>query len=242
MDMVMLTVDHRKVLLAHHLVNYGFIRELIRRDYTIIEVPVEEYWDLALNGVSLSPGKVIMNAGSPIVVRRLSSTSSTRSRSTSPKATSSRSQASTPQPSSSSATRRRSKQPRSVVHLAPREPQTRALTPQARRSIPERPGGRWKATDPSRSGGLTACHSWKSARRAHYESVDRDADRVRAITPVLFVARVECFRDCAGHSCFLDHEICLVRFYDELDRWKLVAWHDEESVTHRPNVFVLGTA
>ena len=49
-------------------------------------------------------------------------------------------------------------------------------------------------------------------------------------------------RDCAGHSCFLDHEICLVRFYDELDRWKLVAWHDEESVTHRPNVFVLGTA
>ncbi len=68
MDMVMLTVDHRKVLLAPHLVNYGFVRELLRRDYTIIEVPVEEYWDLALNGVTLSPGKVIMNAGSPTVV------------------------------------------------------------------------------------------------------------------------------------------------------------------------------
>ncbi|MDX6477295.1 MAG: hypothetical protein QOH95_2806, partial [Gaiellaceae bacterium] len=45
--------------------------ELIRRDYTIIEVPVEEYWDLALNGVTLSPGKVVMNAGSPTVVQEL---------------------------------------------------------------------------------------------------------------------------------------------------------------------------
>ena len=68
MDMVMLTVDERKVLLAPHLVNYGFVRELVKRDYTIIEVPVEEYWDLALNGVTLSPGKVVMNAGSPTVV------------------------------------------------------------------------------------------------------------------------------------------------------------------------------
>jgi N-dimethylarginine dimethylaminohydrolase len=71
MDMVMLTVDHGKVLLAPHLVNYGFVRELIRRGFTIIEVPVEEYWDLALNGVTLAPGKVVMNAGSPTVVRQL---------------------------------------------------------------------------------------------------------------------------------------------------------------------------
>ena len=71
MDMVMLTVDHGKVLLAPHLVNYGFVRELLRRDYEIIEVPVEEYWDLALNGVTLSPGRVIMNAGSPSVLRAL---------------------------------------------------------------------------------------------------------------------------------------------------------------------------
>src|ERR671936_983649 len=60
MDMVMLTVDERKVLLAPHLVNYGFVRELLRRDFEIIEVPVEEYWDLALNGVTLSPGKVVI--------------------------------------------------------------------------------------------------------------------------------------------------------------------------------------
>jgi N-dimethylarginine dimethylaminohydrolase len=71
MDMVMLTVDHGKVLLAPHLVNYGFVRELIRRGYEIIEVPVEEYWDLALNGVTLSPGRVVMNAGSPSVVKAL---------------------------------------------------------------------------------------------------------------------------------------------------------------------------
>jgi N-dimethylarginine dimethylaminohydrolase len=71
MDMVMLTVDHGKVLLAPHLVNYGFVRELLTRGYEIIEVPVEEYWDLALNGVTLSPGKVVMNAGSPTVVREL---------------------------------------------------------------------------------------------------------------------------------------------------------------------------
>jgi N-dimethylarginine dimethylaminohydrolase len=71
MDMVMLTVDEGKVLLAPHLVNYGFVCELIRRGYTIIEVPVEEYWDLALNGVTLAPGKVVMNAGSPTVLRAL---------------------------------------------------------------------------------------------------------------------------------------------------------------------------
>jgi len=71
MDMVMMTVGDRKVLLAPHLVNYGFVRELIRRDYTIIEVPVEEYLDLALNGVTLEPGKVVMNAGSPTVVKEL---------------------------------------------------------------------------------------------------------------------------------------------------------------------------
>jgi N-dimethylarginine dimethylaminohydrolase len=71
LDMVMLTVDHGKVLLAPHLVNYGFVRELLKRGYEIIEVPVDEYWDLALNGVTLAPGKVVMNAGSPTVVREL---------------------------------------------------------------------------------------------------------------------------------------------------------------------------
>jgi N-dimethylarginine dimethylaminohydrolase len=71
MDMVMLTVDERKVLLAPHLVNYGFIRELKQRDVTIIEVPVEEYWDLAINGETLAPGKVVINRGSLTVVEAL---------------------------------------------------------------------------------------------------------------------------------------------------------------------------
>jgi N-dimethylarginine dimethylaminohydrolase len=71
MDMVMLTVDEGKVLLAPHLVNYGFIRELKRRNVTIIEVPLEEYWDLAINGVTLGPGKVVINRGSPTVVDAL---------------------------------------------------------------------------------------------------------------------------------------------------------------------------
>ena len=71
MDMVMMVVDERKVLLAPHLVNYGFIRYLMERDYTIIEVPVEEYWDLAINGVTLAQGKIVVNAGSPTVVREL---------------------------------------------------------------------------------------------------------------------------------------------------------------------------
>ena len=71
MDMVVLPVDERKVLLAPHLVNYGFIRELKRRDFTIIDVPLEEYWDLAINGVTLAPGKVVINRGSPTVVSAL---------------------------------------------------------------------------------------------------------------------------------------------------------------------------
>ena len=34
-------------------------------------MPVEEYWDLAVNGVTLEPGKVVVNQGSPTVVNAL---------------------------------------------------------------------------------------------------------------------------------------------------------------------------
>src|ERR671933_1130104 len=71
MDMVVLPVDERLVVLAPHLVNYGFVRWLKERDYRIVEVPVEEYWDLAVNGVTLEPGKVVVNRGSPTVVNAL---------------------------------------------------------------------------------------------------------------------------------------------------------------------------
>jgi N-dimethylarginine dimethylaminohydrolase len=71
MDMVLLVPAERVAVLSPHLVNYGFVRDLVRRDFRIVEVPVEEYWDLAVNGVTLEPGKVVINAGSPTVVSAL---------------------------------------------------------------------------------------------------------------------------------------------------------------------------
>jgi N-dimethylarginine dimethylaminohydrolase len=70
-DMFLLVPDHRVAVLAPHLVDYAFVRYLMRNDWKVIEVPVEEYWALAVNAVTLEPGKVIMNAGSPTVVDRL---------------------------------------------------------------------------------------------------------------------------------------------------------------------------
>jgi N-dimethylarginine dimethylaminohydrolase len=71
MDMVMLVVDRGLVVLAPHLVNYGFVRYLMRRGVKVIEVPVEEYWDLVVNGVTLAPGKIVVNGGSPAVMKAL---------------------------------------------------------------------------------------------------------------------------------------------------------------------------
>src|SRR3954452_8249031 len=70
-DMVLMVPDEGLVVLAPHLVDYGFVRELFRRGYRVIELPVDEYWDLAVNGVTLAPGKVVINRGSPTVVAAL---------------------------------------------------------------------------------------------------------------------------------------------------------------------------
>lgn len=70
-DMFVMVPDEAVCVLAPHLVDYGFVRELARRDFRIVEVPIEEYWDLAVNAVTLEPGKVVMNAGSPTVVKAL---------------------------------------------------------------------------------------------------------------------------------------------------------------------------
>ncbi len=43
----------------------------MRNDWKVIEVPPDEYWGLACNAVTLAPGRVVMNAGSPAVVDRL---------------------------------------------------------------------------------------------------------------------------------------------------------------------------
>jgi N-dimethylarginine dimethylaminohydrolase len=70
-DMFLMVPDDHVAVLAPHLVNYGFVRYLMRNDWKVIEVPPEEYWDLACNAVTLAPGKVVMNAGSPTVVKEL---------------------------------------------------------------------------------------------------------------------------------------------------------------------------
>jgi N-dimethylarginine dimethylaminohydrolase len=70
-DMFLMVPDHGLAVLAPHLVDYEFVRYLMRRDFKVIEVPVEEYWDLAVNAVTLEPGKVVMNAGAPSTVAAL---------------------------------------------------------------------------------------------------------------------------------------------------------------------------
>jgi N-dimethylarginine dimethylaminohydrolase len=70
-DMFVMVPDVGLAVLAPHLVDYAFVRYLNSRDIKIVEVPVEEYWDLAVNGVTLEPGKVIMNAGSPQALKAL---------------------------------------------------------------------------------------------------------------------------------------------------------------------------
>ena len=70
-DMFLMVPDHGVAVLAPQLVNYGFVRYLLRNDWKVIEVPPDEYWALACNAVTLAPGRVVMNAGSRTVVDRL---------------------------------------------------------------------------------------------------------------------------------------------------------------------------
>ncbi|MGH9030010.1 MAG: dimethylarginine dimethylaminohydrolase family protein [Acidimicrobiales bacterium] len=70
-DMFLMVPDQGIAVLAPQLVDYAFVRELYRRDVRIIEVPVEEYWDLAVNAVTLEAGRVVMNAGSPATLKEL---------------------------------------------------------------------------------------------------------------------------------------------------------------------------
>lgn len=69
--MFLMVPDTGIAVLAPHLVDCGFVRYLNRRGVKVIEVPVEEYWDLAVNAVTLEPGKVVMNAGAPSTVKAL---------------------------------------------------------------------------------------------------------------------------------------------------------------------------
>ncbi len=70
-DMFLMVPDIRVAVLSPHLVNYAFVRYLQQRRFRIIEVPLDEYWDLAVNAVTLEPGKVVMNAGSRSMAKAL---------------------------------------------------------------------------------------------------------------------------------------------------------------------------
>ena len=63
-DMFLMVPDIGVCALYPGLVNYSFVRYLKRRNFKIVEVPPKEYWHLAVNGVTLRPGKVVLNAGS----------------------------------------------------------------------------------------------------------------------------------------------------------------------------------
>jgi N-dimethylarginine dimethylaminohydrolase len=70
-DMFLMVPDIGLCILYPDLVNYGFVRYLKERKIKIIEVPPEEYWDLAVNGVTLRPGRVVINSGSRVTRRAL---------------------------------------------------------------------------------------------------------------------------------------------------------------------------
>jgi N-dimethylarginine dimethylaminohydrolase len=70
-DMFLMVPDLGVAVLYPDLVNYGFVRYLQKRKFDIIDVPPKEYWDLAVNGVTLEHGKVILNKGSPKTTRAL---------------------------------------------------------------------------------------------------------------------------------------------------------------------------
>jgi N-dimethylarginine dimethylaminohydrolase len=69
-DMFLMVPDIGVCVLYPDLVNYGFVRYLQKRKIKII-VPRAEYWDLAVNAVTLKPGKVIMNSGCKSTVKAL---------------------------------------------------------------------------------------------------------------------------------------------------------------------------
>lgn len=70
-DMFLMVPDAGVCVLSPNLVNYGFVRYLQKRKVRIIEIAPDEYWDLAVNAVTLEPGKVVMNAGSKKTAKAL---------------------------------------------------------------------------------------------------------------------------------------------------------------------------
>ncbi|MFN3621655.1 MAG: hypothetical protein ACK4TI_02070, partial [Nitrososphaerales archaeon] len=57
-----MTADLGLVVIYPDLVDYSFIKYLKKMKVRTIEVPPKEYWALAVNGVLLEAGKVIVNS------------------------------------------------------------------------------------------------------------------------------------------------------------------------------------
>lgn len=64
-------VDHRKAVVYSKQMPVTFRKELIRRGFTLIEVPDEEYDTMACNVLALEPGLVLMIKGNPITRDRM---------------------------------------------------------------------------------------------------------------------------------------------------------------------------
>jgi N-dimethylarginine dimethylaminohydrolase len=58
-------VDHRVLAVYSRLLSVPFREWLLERDFTLVEVPDEEYDSMACNILTVSPGKVIMLEGNP---------------------------------------------------------------------------------------------------------------------------------------------------------------------------------
>jgi len=64
-------VDHKKAVVYSKQMPVTFRQELIRRGFTLIEVPDEEYDTMACNVLALEPGLALMIKGNPITKQRL---------------------------------------------------------------------------------------------------------------------------------------------------------------------------
>ena len=70
-DMYLLVADLGLAVIYPDLVDYSFIRYLKKMKVKTIEVPTKEYWELAVNGVLLEAGKVIVNSGAKETIAAL---------------------------------------------------------------------------------------------------------------------------------------------------------------------------
>jgi N-dimethylarginine dimethylaminohydrolase len=70
-DMNLLTADLGLAVIAPYFFDYDFIRYLAKYKVKMIDVPLEEYWGLTCNGITLEAGKVIVNKGAPKTIAAL---------------------------------------------------------------------------------------------------------------------------------------------------------------------------